>query len=420
MVRARSFDVVVAGGGPAGVAAAVAAARAGAATLLVERDGALGGNVRAAQVHSICGLYAISSGSRPRPLQGGLAMELADRLRMSGGASGPQRFGKLDVLLQEPEVFSRVCGEWVSETHGIETVFGARVTGSVAEGGRLRSLQMEGSKGLEQVAAGAVVEATGDGNLAAVAGLPWECVTGTELQRPAYIFALAPVSASVLEPEARLALSASILAAVRDQRLGPSALGAVVRPTCVPGMVRVTLDLTAGGSDYNPCDERQIAQLTAEAAATAEGLVDFLRREVEGFASAKISVRPERIGIRESRRVTGRHVVTADEVLCGAMPADTVCLSAWPLELHESGAATRLVYPREGASCGVPLRALWSVAAENVFIAGRCVSATHEAQAALRVIGTSLATGQAAGLAASMTAQDREPDSAIIRSACES
>ena len=420
MVKELSCDVLVAGGGPAGVAAAVAAARAGAKVLLVERDAGLGGNVRAAQVHSICGLYAIASGARAEILQGGLAAELAERLKLCGGASSPQRFDKLDVVLQEPEIFSRVCGDWVGETGGVETLYATCIVGGVLEGGRLQSVHLAGKDGVLRVTGGAVVEATGDGNLVASTGLGWERAPREMLQRPAYIFALAPVSEKVLAPEARLALSALLLSAVRDGLLASAALGAVVRPTCRPEMVRVTLDLTAGGADYEPCDEGQVARLTREAAEAAEALTDFLRHTAEGFGRAEIVVRPERIGIRESRRVTGRHVITAEEILGGVVPHDTVCRSAWPLELHESGAATRLVFPRDGAACGVPLRALQSVDADNVFAAGRCVSATHEAQASLRVIGTSLATGQAAGLAAAMVVQGGEPEATVIRRACES
>ena len=420
MVKELSCDVLVAGGGPAGVAAAVAAARAGAKVLLVERDAGLGGNVRAAQVHSICGLYAIASGARAEILQGGLAAELVERLKLCGGASSPQRFGRLDVVLQEPEIFSRVCGDWVGETGGVETLCATCIVGGVLEGGRLQSVHLAGKDGPLRVTSGAVVEATGDGNLVASTGLGWERAPREMLQRPAYIFALAPVPEKVLAPEARLALSALLLSAVRDGLLASAALGAVVRPTCRPEMVRVTLDLTAGGADYEPCDEGQVARLTGEAAEAAEALTDFLRHTAEGFGRAEIVVRPERIGIRESRRVTGRHVITAEEILGGVVPHDTVCRSAWPLELHESGAATRLVFPRDGAACGVPLRALQSADADNVFAAGRCVSATHEAQASLRVIGTSLATGQAAGLAAAMVVQGGEPEATVIRRACES
>jgi hypothetical protein len=417
-VRRRFFDVVVAGGGPAGVCAAVSAARTGARVLLVEREGGLGGNVRAAHVHSICGLYRIAKGPAAEPLQGGLAMEFARRLLSSGGACGPRRFGRLDILLHEPEAFAALCDRWVAEESSITVITRARVSGGVSVDRRVKSLRVESPAGTEPVEAGAVVEATGDGNLAASAGLSSDCAAAPDLQRPAYIFGLSPVAAEALEPSARLALSAQLVTAVRNGRLGREALGVVVRPTCREDLVRVTLDLEAGGADYDPTDEEQIRRLTASAEEFALTLTDFLRREVAGYGRAELGPRPARVGIRESRRVTGRHVMTADEVLSGAVPEDTVCFSSWPLEWHEAGAAMRLVYPDDGAASGIPLRSLQARDAENIFLAGRCLSATHEAQAALRVIGTSMATGQAAGQIAARTARGEEVDPAAIREAC--
>ena len=417
-MKTRSFDVVVAGGGPAGVVSAVSAARAGASVLLVERAAGVGGNVRAAQVHSICGLYRIAAGPEAEALQGGLAMEFARRLLAAGGACGPRRFGRLDILLQEPEAFAGLCEEWVAEVKGLEVMKGARVTGGEMDGRKLKLLHVQTPAGSEAIESGAIVEATGDGNLAAAAQLASVSAATAELQRPAYIFALCPVAADALGPEARLAWSALLVSAVRDGRVGSEALGAAVRPTCREGMVRVTLDLTAGGADYDPCDEAQVARLTGEARESARALAEFLRREAPGFEEAEICCWPERIGIRESRRVTGRHVMTADEVLSCVVPEDTVCFSSWPLEWHEAGAAMRLVYPENGAACGVPLRALQARDADNVFLAGRCLSSTHEAQAALRVIGTSMATGQAAGHAAACVARGADIDAAAIRDAC--
>ncbi len=417
-LKRRSFDVLVAGGGPAGVAAAVSAARLGARVVLVEREKGLGGNVRAAQVHSICGLYRMAAGPTAEPLQGGLAMEFARQLLSEGGARGPRRFGRLDVLLQEPEAFARLCEDWVGACAEIEVMRGAVVTGGEMNGKRVASIRVGTPEGAVSIEVGAVVEATGDGNLAEVLDLPSECAAAGDLQRPAYIFGLAPVSPQVLAPEARLALSAQIVAAVREGQLGREALGAAFRPTCRDDLVRVTLDLEAGGADYDPRDEVQVRRLTTEAAESACDLAGYLRRTAPGFERAEICHRPERVGIRESRRVTGRHVMTADEVLRGVVPSDTVCFSCWPLEWHESGAAMRLVYPEGGAPCGVPLRALQSREAENVFLAGRCLSATHEAQAALRVIGTSMATGQAAGHAAVCAARREPTDPAVIREAC--
>ena len=412
------FDVVVAGGGPAGVVAAVAAARTGARVLLIERGDGLGGNVRCAHVHSICGLYQISGDSSAVPANGGLAWEFARRLQRAGGACGPYRFGKLDILLQEPEKFSAFASVWASEADNLTLMLRTKVLGAEVEGDTVGALRLQGPSGAMRVAASAFVEATGDGDLAARAGPGWERAEAALLQRPAYIFGLSGVEAEALSPPARLSLAALMVSAVRQGRLGSALLGAVVRPTCQAGLVRVTLDLPAGGPDYDPCDEGQIEALTVEARRTAKVMAEFLRSQVPGFAQAQPTMLPQRIGIRENRRVTGRKVVTAEDILSGSVPDDTVCFSAWPLELHEVGTAMRLVYPRDDKSCGVPLEALRSRDASNVFLAGRCLSATHEAQAALRVIGTAMSTGQAAGMAAAHWAQRKGIDLPQIRAAC--
>src|SRR5258708_5760156 len=116
-----SFDVVVAGGGSAGLAAAVAAARLGVNTLLVERNGLLGGMASAALVHSICGLYRLSKGDgAPVLANAGFAAEFAKRLLADGGASGPVRMGRVEVLLQRPVAFAGLCDAFARETPNLE------------------------------------------------------------------------------------------------------------------------------------------------------------------------------------------------------------------------------------------------------------------------------------------------------------
>lgn len=271
----------------------------------------------------------------------------------------------------------------------------------------------------DTIIVGAVVESTGDGNFAARAGLPWDMAPSHELQRPAYIFELSPVDEAQWGTTERLALTARVIESIRDGRLPEEARGFVIRPTGWPGRSRVTLDLSAGGGGYDPLGAQEVERLSREAEATAEKLADFLRVEVAAFAGSAITDKPLRVGIRESRRVRGRHVLTGGDILESAVPADTVCYSAWPMEMHENGKAMRLVYPRSaGGVAGVPLRALQVCDVDNVFVAGRCVSCTHEAQAALRVIATSFATGQAAGLAAAAVAGGREILPADILEAC--
>lgn len=400
-MKNERFDVLIAGGGPAGVAAAVSASRAGAKVLLVDKAGGLGGNVRAAHVHSICGLYDLHGD----PAHGGFAAEFARRLVKHGMANGPQRFGRVHVLLHDPGGFAGLCEEMVRAARGVEFRVGCEIISGGIHEEKIVSVSLRANGITETVQVGAVVEATGDGSLAAAAGLGFEISPAKQLQRPAYIFGLSPVEGEGLSAEVRLETAAQVHEAIREGRLGEEARGFVVRPSGFTGLVRVTLDLSAGGENYDPLDSTQVDQWTSVAQTTAESLTDFFRENVAAFARAEIVSRPLRIGIRESRRVSGRTVLDQTALLNGDRPADTIVNSAWPLEIHEDGKSVRLVFPQtERGVAGIPLRALQSRDAGNVFLAGRCISCSHEAQAAVRVIATSFATGQAAGLAAAAAA----------------
>jgi len=394
----KKFDVVVVGGGSAGVAAALGAARAGCSTLLLERSSRLGGNVAQALVHSICGLFEISDGGRPRLANGGFALEFARELVAAGGARGPLRMGRLDVLLQEPAVFARTCLQ-LTACEPLLTVWReARVESAFVGDGILERVTLCGSG--ESVEGRVFVDASGDAALARAAGAATEQVPGAQMQRPAFIFGLAKVAPDVMEEERRLRLVGALRSAIREGVLSPALAGAAVRPTCEADQVRVTLDLEARGSGYDPLDEGLLAGIHREACALAQEFTGFLRREIRGFERAEIWEWPERLGIREAARLLGEYVLSAEDVLEGATFSDGVCVSAWPIEMRETATGPRLRYPEKGKSVQVPLRALLSKEVSNLWAAGRCLSCTHEAHAAIRVIGTALATGEAAGMAA--------------------
>ncbi len=393
----KHFDVVVAGGGSAGVAAAVASARNGSHTLLVERSVRLGGNVANALVHSICGLYRIADGGEPKVANGGFAMEFAGQLLKRGGASGPIRMGRLDVLLQEPAAFSQLCGDVTACEPYLTVLLGSEIRSASVNGGRLEWLDVSD---YGAVSGGAFVDATGDGRMAQLARCGIERVAGCQLQRPAYIFALRGVDEAVLEDERRLHTVRVLARAIQAGRLSGELAGAALRPTCLKGQVRVTIDLEAGGAYYDPMDEAALRGLREHGRGLACEFLEFLKSEIPGFERGELSELPERVGVRESGRVGGQYQITGADILCGARFEDAVCVSAWPIEMRATARGPRLEYPEGGAVCEVPLRALLARDVGNVLMAGRCMSSTHEAQAALRVIGTCLATGEAAGVAA--------------------
>ena len=402
-------DVLVAGGGSAGLAAAVASARCGARTLLVERHGCLGGMVPVAFVHSICGLYRLADQPEPVLANPGFPSEFARRLLSSGGAYGPVRMGRVDVLLHDPAAFSGLCGRIVGETPNLEVRFETEVTGAVG-GASIRSVEISSRGLLQTVEPKAVVDATGDAVVTSLSGAGFEMENSARLQRPAFIFSLQGVDPGAVGEAGRMKLAHRWVAAIRAGQLPPEALGAMLRLS--GDVVFVTLDLE-GAQGMDPTSPVCLEALRSEGHRLALLIAGFLKENVDGFSKSSISAFPLQVGIRESRRMLGRYRMEADDL--GVRFEDEVALATWPMELRERANGARLRFPANGEPGGIPLRALRSNSMENLFGAGRCLAGSHEAQASLRVIGTCLATGEAAGIAAALLAREGRCEAGGIR-----
>jgi hypothetical protein len=412
-------DVLVLGGGGAGLAAAVAAARMGAHTVLVERHGALGGTATAALVHSICGLYLLRDEPGAVLAHPGLPAEFAARLIRAGAAAGPVRMGRLDVLPHSPPGLAHVADDLAGECASLEVRLHTECL-AVGGAGRVESVELSTRGQRTTLAPRAVVDASGDAALVTLAGLATDQAPADRLQRPAFIFALHTVEVAALDEAGRIRLAHQLAEAVAVGRLAPGALGAQLRATGRGSEVYVTVDL-AGGPDFDPQNPAQLAALEREGRHLATQLTAFLRAQHTAFRHAEIAAFPTRVGLRESRRVRGRAVVTGADVQCGTERADGVALGTWPIELRERATGARWHFPDGNRPTQIPLDALRAAGAENVWTAGRCLSSDHEAPAALRVIGTCLATGEAAGVAAALQANGcAEPTPAQVRAALES
>lgn len=391
-------DVLILGGGSAGLAAAVAAARVGAQAVLVERHGALGGMATAALVHSVCGLYFLREEPGAVLAHRGLPGEVAERLIRAGASRGPVRMGRMDVLPHSPPGFAAVADALAAEC--AETRLHTELV-AVEGRGRIEAVELICRGVRTRIEPRAVVDASGDAVLSQLAGAHTEQTPAEHLQRPAFIFALHTVEVAALGEDARIRLAGIIAEAVRAGRLERSALGAQFRASGRGSEVYVTVDL-AGPSDYDPTSPEHLSALERDGRRLAVELHHFLRAEYAPFAQAEISAFPARVGVRESRRVVGEATVTAADVQHGTEAADVVALGTWPMELREKATGPRWHFPDDLRPTQIPLSALKVRGVENLWVAGRCISCEHEAQAALRVIGTCMATGQAAGVAAAL------------------
>lgn len=398
--NAETCDVAVVGGGSAGVAAALAAARSGARSVLIERTDRLGGNAAHALVHTICGLYLPAGTGEAELANRGIAREVALGL---GGQ--PERAGKIWYLPSPPAALSAFYSERCRAEGELELRFGAElVEVELARDATAESrLRLREPSGARELRARVVVDASGDAAVAALGGAAWEIESADRLQCPSYIFRLEGVAADALAGFARVQLTTAVAGATRTGALPTGAESVVLRACGAPGQVFVTLNVARPtGAGFHPLDPDCVAALEARAHADAEAIALFLRETHAGFAASRIAEHPRRLGIRETRRALGAVVLMAEDVLHGVRRDDEVAVSSWPIELWHDHRRAHFEYPT--GACSVPLGALVSRTHPRLGMAGRCISATHEALGALRVIGTALATGEAIGHAAALAA----------------
>lgn len=399
------YDVIVAGGGPAGVAAAVSAARQGAKTALIERYGILGGMLTAGQVQPILGR------AEGRTMYNEIVEMLEaghENIRRTKTRNGDE----IGIDLEEAKHrLLKLCLE-----NGVYVYLSTPVVGVVKDGNRLTGLQICTPTGITTLNAKVVVDSTGDGFVASQAGAPFEIGRADGKCQPVtleftvdnidetYDFAVAGGSDPIKLPDGR-------------------PYSQVCKDACAAGelpenvsIVRIHRTINKGERNINATQVNGRDTLTVEGNVESEYLlreqiapiITFLRKVAPGFENCRLKSTATTLGVRETRRFVGEYVISDTDVETGARHEDVVVHKAWFLiDIHNptgGGQAEKRAQP--ATPYDIPYRSLVPMEIDGLLLSGRNISGTHRAHASYRVMGVAMATGQAAGIAAALSAQE--------------
>ncbi|MGC8934908.1 MAG: FAD-dependent oxidoreductase [Thermoproteota archaeon] len=413
-----SFDVIVAGGGTAGAVAAIAAARNGVRTLVVEQFGFLGGSETAALV-----VPMMPNHVRGEPLVKGISQEIQKRL-LDLGCAAIDRGGNEGWF--NPEALKFVLEDMVLEAGG-KILYYTFVEDVIMEGNEVRGVVIVNKSGRQAVFSKIVIDATGDGDVAALAGVPFESgrkedgksqpmslrfIVGNVdfnrlskflLENDKRSYVDPPLIEFAMVPGNNWPLEKYFKEGVREGILEESDI-VYFQAFSIPGMPGVVaFNCPRIIGDYKGFNADHLTEATIQGRKRISRLFNFLKKKIPGFENSYLALTAPMVGVRESRRIIGEYVLTAQDYFNARKFEDAISRNRYPIDIHlPTGPlpGERHLGPEEYHE--IPYRSIIPIKVDNLIVACRALSASFEAHGAVRIQPNMRAIGQAAGVAAAL------------------
>lgn len=398
----EKYNIVVVGGGFSGCAAAISVARRGAKVLLIEKSNALGGAANTCLVNPFM-RYRTKINGKTVDLSKGIFKEITDELERMGGFY--QKKTALETNVFNEEYLKLILNRMVIKA-GADILLRSYLTDVQSEEEYIRSVRIANKTGYMDIEADCFIDCTGDADLAYLAGCPFHLGREDDhlCQPMTLCFRLGNVNIEKYVEE-----KPKINPLYQEFRKSGKIKNIRENVLIFRNVSKNVLHFNSTRIvKLNPTDAIDITKAEIEAREQVFELFDFLRQNFEAFKESEILFTAPEIGVRESRMIDGKYILTQEDLISCVHFEDSVALGNYDIDIHNpEGSGTSYYFFKDGEYYSIPYRCLIPQKVNNLLVAGRCISATHEAQAAIRIMPIVCCLGEAAGNAAAIAVSDR-------------
>src|SRR5210317_13633 len=414
VVENISTDVVVVGGGAAGVAAANTIANQNLKVVLIEKYGFCGGGAVAGLSGTICGMYEASDKLQNKPKQAvfGFTDQFAKMLEQKGGLTEPIAYGKTFTRVHDPLVWKETADVFL-QNRNITTIYHAVVIKTLVEGNdKIEGVQVWSKQGSFNIKSKITIDASGDADVIAMAGLPNFIGDKGKVQNPTMIFKISGVDIETFKQTYGLnsimpqEVTDLIIKMNKDNRYKLPRAKIWLFTTTKPNelLCNCTRIIGEDGRELNSLYYKDFTEAETQGRKQIREYAKFFKENLKGCEKSFVTDTGTQVGIRQTRQVDGVYKLKNSDVINGKKFKDGIARSPWPIELH-SGNKPKVEWLLDDVY-EVPLNCFIPKNGEGIIAAGRCLSAEHEAVASARVTAQCFSYGHAVGHAASISIKE--------------